>query len=828
MHAQIEYIDMEKSVSDEIVRELEETRIFMERLKDDYRTEKQRSENLEKFQSDSLHKLHEAETEIEKLSVELNIAKGEAARANEMIGDLKSNLREKESIVKDLSHRLEQAKTCFKAQAQELRTDKEKLLSALDEANIKIKDQDGALHAMKDEVEALKKQLSVSHKKCMDAEVRAKAPQEIRLRDDLLLQFELEKNELQERFKWKNEQFQHLEEAHKKLQDEFKARRKEWETERNTMLDATSSLHTKLELTNKFVESIQSELQRCNHALVQEEKKRKLFELQLAESKNSYENIFSECEVAKTSIEYLNAKWEKEIDTLRNLVAMKEALLKEAEYSSGRLQQENHDLKGLVKELQESQISQAGSVASLSKLRQKLKGLEQAHKDCSMIMNAKECEWSYRLETLVKELEESKSELNLRREQIGQLEAELDEASMSLERLKKKEDMSLLVTSLELECRKLQLERADLEAAMKAVVEKKEERIAFLTELLKQKNECLLKTQEDIKQHSEARALLAEKAQELEDQGCLMREELQTHKEMVKEFSLSQEHIREKALEKEHVLTDNLKETIEAFDKTNLELMQIRGDLLMKDKIIDELQHEVAILEVKFTTKDTLSFLFSATMAEQCCWGEKEGLTEMVEKKDEIIKHLQQEVLHLEQGKVSMTNKARMLEEMILLTTVLSEFDNHMRDMLGADVESDISNLKQKLLHFEKLVSDSKRNEHQALIVVDQLSNEVRAHTQAVEKLKTDKSHLSEEVSRLTAIENSVLYYMEEVSHKIGQCVRDDSTALRSLELVLDKMGSDVWATSFSKMNESSNCNGNKMSEARIRDGRSPLKDLNG
>ncbi len=75
------------------------------------------------------------------------------------------------------------------------------LVLALDEANGKIMDQEQNLRVYKEEIEGLKRCLSVSQKKCLEANKRAKASKEQRERDDMLLNLEEENMKLQDQLK---------------------------------------------------------------------------------------------------------------------------------------------------------------------------------------------------------------------------------------------------------------------------------------------------------------------------------------------------------------------------------------------------------------------------------------------------------------------------------------------------------------------------------------------------------------------------------------------------------------------------------------------------
>ncbi|XP_058069333.1 uncharacterized protein At4g38062 [Magnolia sinica] len=482
---------------DEACKELDELKAAMKRLTADYHAKAELSESLKKAHSEQLVKVQEAKTEIEKQAQELSAQRDEISHARQMYEELKSDLHEKESMLRHLSSANNQLRTNCDEKLQKLETENRKLVSALDESNAKTEDQGQKIRAYKEEIEDLKGLLSILQKKCLDAEERAKAPMELKQREDMLMTVEQEKWEISDRLKWRNEQFDHLEEAHEKLQDQFRESKEEWELEKSTLLNEVCSLQMNLESQTRVSEGFRSQLQMCNHALAQEESRRKLLEIQLSESQKCYENVVAEYQGAQSMIESLTARRDGDIAALRDSLAMKETIFKEMEFIKARLEQENQELLGSLKELREAQISQAGA-APLSKFRQKLRVLEQVHKDCSAVLKAKEAEWSCKAEKMEMELNECRLELNSKDKQIEELQSELEGCHSLMMRLKaENEEISMMLMVMKSEFSKAHSELRDSEAETELCSKKKDEKME--TELY----ECRLKLSSKDKQIEE-------------------------------------------------------------------------------------------------------------------------------------------------------------------------------------------------------------------------------------------------------------------------------------------------------------------------------------
>jgi hypothetical protein len=156
---------------------------------------------LKKSHNEQLIKSQEARLKSEKQSQELNEKAKEISVAKQMCKELKCSLNKIESIIKQVS--VANDKLIVDCDEKSLKWEKENkdLVLALDEANGKIMDQEQNLRAYREEIEGLKRCLSVSQKKCLEANKRAKAFKELRERDDTLLNLEEENMKLQDQLK---------------------------------------------------------------------------------------------------------------------------------------------------------------------------------------------------------------------------------------------------------------------------------------------------------------------------------------------------------------------------------------------------------------------------------------------------------------------------------------------------------------------------------------------------------------------------------------------------------------------------------------------------
>ncbi|KAF8377383.1 hypothetical protein HHK36_030760 [Tetracentron sinense] len=502
---------------DGVYKELDEVKAEMEKLKAEYQAKTELSEKLRKVYNEKMVENEAAKLKIEKHAQDLSAKADEISLAKQMCDDLKSDLHEKESVLRHLSSANDKLRADCGEKLRNLEGENRELVLALDEANARIKDQVQKIRVYEEEIECLKGLLSVSEKKCFEAEQRAQASKELRQRDDMLMKLEEENRKVEDQLKWKKEQFEHLEEAHEKLQDQFRANKEESELEKSTLLGEIYSLQTSLDSQTRISEGLQSQLQMCNQALAHEESRRKILEVQVSESKASFENVFAEYQEEKSKIGSLTVRRDEEIASLRNSLCTKETLSKEMEFRLGHLEQENDELRQSLKELQEAQIHRAGAASSLTKLRTKLKSLELAHKDCSTNLKAREVEWSSQMDKSNEDLNDCRCELKCKDEQIHELQKELESCHSSAMQLKlQNEENSVMLIVLKSGFSESHSKLSNAQAEIELCNKEREEKVAILIKQLETKNSSLVKAHVDIEQEHEKAASLTRRVVSLE------------------------------------------------------------------------------------------------------------------------------------------------------------------------------------------------------------------------------------------------------------------------------------------------------------------------
>ena len=553
---------------DRAYEELHDAKAEIEKLKAEYKSKAELCENLKKAHNEQLIKLQEASLKIEKQSQELNDKTQEISEVKQMCEELKCSFNEKESIIKRLSAANDKHRADYDGKCLKWEKENRDLMLALDEANKKIMDQEQSIRAHKEEIEGLKGCLSVSQKKCSEAEKRAEASKELSVRDDMLLNLEDENRKLKDQLKWKKEHFAHLEEAHEKLRNQFRASKKEWEQEKSSLFDEICSLQTSLDSQTRISEDLKNKLQMCNQALAHEESRRKYLEVQVSEFQTRFENAFTECQDAKSVLDCLTTDRDNEVSALRHSLGTKETIYKEMKYQARKLEQENKELRISLRELQEAQIQESGAPSSLAKLRNKLKSLEQMHRECTPNLKAKEAELSSQLEKLGAELNDCRTELENKDTAIKELmmefegcqslamqlkleneelklgisEAQLklanEKAEMNVRDKEREENIALLMKQLEMANAALseaQLKLAKEKAGLVVSDKEREDNVSLLMKQLEMKNAALVRAQIDIREEREKAESLLRKVESLEvieEQQLLMQKELESYREM--------------------------------------------------------------------------------------------------------------------------------------------------------------------------------------------------------------------------------------------------------------------------------------------------------
>ncbi|KAJ6314118.1 hypothetical protein OIU78_017722 [Salix suchowensis] len=544
---------------DRICEELDEAKAEIEKLKADLRCKAGFSDNLKKAHGEQLIRTQEACSKVEKQAQELNAKEEEITTVKRMCEDLQCSLNEKEFIIRRLSTANDKLKVDCGEKYKKWEEEKRGLMSALDESNEKSIDQEQKIHVFMEEMERYKGLLSASQKKCLEVEKNDKASREMRERDSMLLKLEEESGKVENQLKWKKEQFNHLEEAHEKLRYQFRESKKEWEMER---LECQKILKIGSGCAMK--------------ALAHEESRRKYLEVEVSEFKARFENVFTEFQDAKSQLECLTTQRDIEIAALRHSLVTKETFYKEIEYKAGKLEQDNQGLLASLKELQEAGIRELGNPSSLAKMQNKLKSLEQMHRNCSANLKAKESEWSSQLEKLTRELDNCRCALESKETVAKELGMELENYHSVIMQLKlQNEEASTMLLVLKSGITEAQLNIRNDETEVGLNEKEGGEDVSLLMRQLETKNIALAKALTDCEEERQKVACLLKRVECLdlvEEQRLLMQKELERYKDLSEELSRCQLCFKKQTLQTESDLKDKLAAVCDALDVANSEL----------------------------------------------------------------------------------------------------------------------------------------------------------------------------------------------------------------------------------------------------------------
>lgn len=650
---------------DKIYEELDDAKVAIETLRADNKAKVQLSESLRRANDKQLVRIQEISKELEKQQQESDEKDHELSEMRQMLEEIKCNLNEKQGTVTRLSHANDKLRTSHAEEICKYEEEKRELVFKLEEEYAKNVGSEQKIRRLEEAIEGLKGVLSVSQKKRAgaDAEELGKASTEVIYKDDILLKSEDENRELKDQLKRKREQFEHLKEAHERLRDQLQTNTKEWEKENSKLLDAIDKQQDKLDSQTRILKDLQSRLQMCNQALAHEESRRKSLELQLLETKTWFDNVSTECKEAKSKLECLSGKRDKDIATLRDLLGTKETLYKELEYKIRRLEQDDQDLKLSLKEFQEAQIKQAGSSSSMSKLRNKLKCLEQTHTDCSAKFKIKEAEWISEKEKLIKDLNCCRSEQESKGELIKELNLELEGChSLIMQLMMQIEESSIMLLVLQSEIKEAWLKLSDVRDDVE-----KEECISFLKQHLEMKDGAIVAALNEVEEERRKVESLSRKIESfnlIEEQQLTLKNNLDHHKKIVVDSFASQQHLKDQVLQ----LKGDLNRVHDALDKANEELAQKFCEVKEAEYEIQAWESIAERLKIKMEENYQLRKQVEASLLEQVSVEvtleqEKEDMVHMLEEKDAKIHHLLQKVQTMEEELKIKDTVVQILEE---------------------------------------------------------------------------------------------------------------------------------------------------------------------
>ncbi|KAL4275076.1 hypothetical protein HN51_057965 [Arachis hypogaea] len=725
---------------DGVQRELEEAKEQVGKLKEECRIKTQLVESLKKDCFEASRKLQEAKQQGEKQASRLVLNSEEIFELKKIQEDLKSSLREKETHIMYLSAENKKIQADCNERMVQLEENNRKLVLDLDEVNARNTFLEHNACASSKEISGLKTLLSATEKKCLEAEEKAREAKILRRRDDVILQLEEENISTHDKIKWRNEQFKHLEEAHEQLRVQFQSSREEWEKERALLLDQLSSLQISLDSQTRIAEGLQSRLEMCNHALAREESKRKLLEAEISEFKSHFENVFTQCEEKKSEIQQLNILRNEEIVQLRSSLGDKEMLVREMEHKIVRLEQDNKELGELLKELREAQIHNAGANSLVSKLRNKLKKLEEVHKNCSLMLKSKESEWSCQAEKMEADISTFKSTLNTKEQEIRELQTELEKCFCAIE----EKHMELLIF-------KSQLAEADSKS--------------FLTET--DKAVCISEN-EDLLCLSTEHMRLKDDSQKAMARECLvLEEELERLKKMLDESSEGQLVLKEQLLQVENTLKYEKGVAFEALEMLKLEVANKNDEISRLDCELQNWKSTAEALDISFkeiqaTCEKMEASLLSQAENEELLKHENGNLIRIVKDQERKTEDLQQQIALLEKQYAEITEEAERCKQ-------------EKKELVQISEERDccINNL-QKDIAFACLKQESLRKEIEDAIVAqlaaeNALEQEKKILLNIIAKKDQTINHFQELASAMEQdlLSAACLAFLEQVENSV-------------------------------------------------------------
>ncbi|WOK99336.1 hypothetical protein Cni_G08048 [Canna indica] len=762
---------------EELCKQLDDLTSEMKVLKEEYQDKVVLSESLRRAHEEQLARIQEANVQIEKQTKKIDAKVEEISMYKKKYEDLESRFAEKESALKHLDLINDNLKISTRKKLMDLEEKNRELILTLDEANTKLEDQEKTICSYKEEIEGLKGLLVASQKRCFDAELRARAPIEVTRREEVLLKLEEEKTDTENQLKWKIEQFNHLEEAHRKLQKDFQVAKKEWALERSNLVDEIGTLQMKLDSQAVLIEDLTSEVKMCNEALAYEESRRKLLEVKISESKTLYDKIFSDYEEARLTIEAITAKRDEEIASLRISMASKSTLVKEMEFRSTQLEQENKELKTSLREFQNAQVNGADTTSATKNLRNKIKNLEHAHRSCSEKLKAKEAEFGTQIAKLEKDLDNCFCELISKDKQILDLQLELEacQSSLMLQKLDNEEmtTVLMLVKSKFYESSSV-IENLQLKMAQHNA--KVAEKTEVLMEQLEWKKFTVIQAQvETLREH---------------DTGELLKKELEICRGKIDELYLNIDCIKHQASEKETAIQDSLQRTLADLERANhalaektSELNEMKFELQQRSFVLEKMEKAKFLTETELNNyrdeSKTIRKRLDAAVAgkmetEKELRQVREYFCKLNSEKDKIIEELQQKVSFLEED-----NERMKFEISSLFKTEAEKFSEKEKKLLEfakvidrrlRETQEAITTLEEKLMHREtKILSTFQQEiakylhvmedneeiiselEHHITLLEEDVNFFVEVTTSQLEEKKVEIHTLSDALGWITA-----------------------------------------------------------------------------
>ena len=148
-------------------------------------------------------------------------------------------------------------------------------------------------------------------------------------REEHLLKVEEGHSELKGMAKWRNEQFESLEEAFTKLRSQFKGSKSEWEAEKAQMVKEIDCLRDRLESKVELAKNLHTQVDMLRQALDHEHIHQEGLEQELTEAKAAMGTAVADCIKARLAFELICEETSARIAMLNQYAAAREKELKE-------------------------------------------------------------------------------------------------------------------------------------------------------------------------------------------------------------------------------------------------------------------------------------------------------------------------------------------------------------------------------------------------------------------------------------------------------------------------------------------------------------------
>lgn len=262
------------------------------------------------------------------------------------------------------------------------------------------------------------------------------ALKEYKKREEHLLMLEEGHSELQGKSKWRNEQFQSLEEAHSIIRTEFQESQRIWESERDSMVGEIDTLRENLQSKGKLIHDLQCRLEMLQQALAHEQSHRKVLELELVEARTGMGEAAADLERMHSVIENLKRETGEEIVLLKNNVSVKDRQIREMEIRQKEIEQEHEELQSMQLEFENFKRLNGELQQALGLKDKQILLLEEARINDVGVAQARGLEWEEEKNLLIQSLTEAEASLSSKEARLKELSNELDAVRSSLECLR--------------------------------------------------------------------------------------------------------------------------------------------------------------------------------------------------------------------------------------------------------------------------------------------------------------------------------------------------------------------------------------------------------